>query len=488
MAVRTTSRIVITRLCAAVACAVLSGCALLPAATGPAHGGPAAGTATQHGTPHGTIEPDDVTVAVPDAIEAEPDPDGEPEWVPDDYDAATTPTPREVAPELAGFDPHRLALVDSIVLHAINEGAAPGAAVVIGRYGQLVRLRGYGRTDWLPVAPEVTDSTLYDLASLTKSLGTAAVAIQLVLEGRLLLDEPIHRYLPTWPGHGLYGRITVRHLLSHSSGLPVGHNLWTASGSRAERLATLAALPVRHEPGTRRQYSDVGMILLAAVLESVSGQRLDELVQQRVVGPLGMRETRFNPLDPHPERGGFMLQQIAPTELDSYVRRTHVHGVVHDLNAWALDGVAGHAGMFSSARDMAVYAQALMEAAQGRTNALFPGELFSGWLGFRPFDRPLGWDAPTGSTSAAGQYFTHASFGHTGFTGTSIWIDPERDVFVVLLTNRLNPSARNQRHLQLRRDLHDAVQLAINDMLVTRRDAFPGCDRLAGANRPLTCD
>jgi CubicO group peptidase (beta-lactamase class C family) len=127
-------------------------------------------------------------------------------------------------------------------------------------------------------------------------------------------------------------------------------------------------------------------------------------------------------------------------------------------------------------RDLAVYAQVLLDAAQGRTNPLFPGELYNSWLSFRPFDRPLGWDAPTGPNSSAGQYFTHASFGHTGFTGTSIWIDPERHLFVVLLTNRLNPTARNQRHLQLRRDLHDAVQLAIDDMVVTRRGAFPGCD------------
>jgi serine-type D-Ala-D-Ala carboxypeptidase len=485
MAVRKTSAVAgVRRAGLPLLCAVLSGCAALPtlqvpAPVGAAAAGGSAGTAPDGAGP--VLVADDTTLPAAEA-------DAEAEWLPDDYEAGTAPTPREVAPELAGFHPARLAQVDSIVLHAINEGAAPGAAVVIGRYGQVVRMRGYGRTDWLPVAPEVTDSTLYDLASLTKSLGTSAVATQLIMEGQLLLDEPIHRYLAAWPGHGLYGRITARHLLSHTSGLPAGHNMWTATGSRAERLATLAALPVRHEPGTRREYSDVGMILLATVLESISGQRLDQMVQQRIVAPLAMRDTRFNPLDPHPVRGGFTLQQIAPTELDSYVRRAHVHGVVHDLNAWALDGVAGHAGMFSSARDLAVYAQVLLDAAQGRTNPLFPGELYNSWLSFRPFDRPLGWDAPTGPNSSAGQYFTHASFGHTGFTGTSIWIDPERHLFVVLLTNRLNPTARNQRHLQLRRDLHDAVQLAIDDMVVTRRGAFPGCDPLAQANRPLTCD
>jgi CubicO group peptidase (beta-lactamase class C family) len=148
-----------------------------------------------------------------------------------------------------------------------------------------------------------------------------------------------------------------------------------------------------------------------------------------------------------------------------------VHGVVHDLNAWALDGVAGHAGLFSSARDMAAYGQALLDATHGNPTPLFPGGSFLAFISReRSFGRPLGWEIPTGATSAAGRYFTKDSFGHTGFTGTSIWIDPVRDVFVVLLTNRLNPSAHNYKHVQLRREVHDLVQLAIADMAVVPRE------------------
>jgi CubicO group peptidase (beta-lactamase class C family) len=377
----------------------------------------------------------------------------------------------EVSPESVGFDPARLTRVDSVIRHALGSGASPGAALVVGRHGKLVRLRGYGRTDWNPLAPEVTDSTLYDLASLTKAVGTATVATQLASEGRLLLDAPIYRYLHGWPSTGRHGEITVRHLLAHTSGLPAGADLWPGSRLRWEILASLAQLRIQTAPGTRREYSDVGMIMLGAVLEQVSGSRLDDLLAVRVFRPLQLRDTRFNPLTAHGESGSFTLAQIAPTEYDTYVRNGLVHGVVHDLNAWAMDGVAGHAGLFSSARDMAVYGQAILDAAQGRDNALFTTGTFQAWLrNERVRGRPLGWDVPNGRQSPAGLYFTRSSIGHTGFTGTSLWVDPERDVFVVLLTNRLNPSARNQKHVQLRRDVHDYVQLAIADMSIEARE------------------
>ena len=377
---------------------------------------------------------------------------------------------REVSPELAGFNPARFALVDSVIRNAIADGASPGVALAVGRHGKLVRLRGYGRTDWNPFAPDVTDSTVYDLASLTKAMGTATVAAQLVSEGRLQLNTPIHRYLANWPSRGMHGQITVRHLLAHTSGLPAGYDIWAGDRTRDQRIAALAKLKVYSRPGTARTYSDVGMILLGAIIEEVMGARLDAVLATRLFTPLAMRDTRFNPLRFETTGNPLSLAVIAPTELDTYVRRSLVHGVVHDLNAWALDGVAGHAGLFSSARDMATYAQSILDAANGVDTPLFPGGSFASWVEERSFGRPLGWDIPTGPTSSAGKYFSSASIGHTGFTGTSMWIDPKRDVFVVLLTNRLNPSASNQKHLQLRRDVHDLVQLAIADMVVTPRD------------------
>lgn len=377
----------------------------------------------------------------------------------------------EVPPESVGLDPRRLERVDSLIRYALANGATPGAALVVGRHGRIVRMRGYGRTDWDPRAPEVTDSTLYDLASLTKAMATATVAAQLSGEGRLHLDAPVHRYLPDWPATGLHGRITVRHLLAHTSGLPSGADLWPGLRSRREIIASLGKLKVWTQPGSRREYSDVGMILLGAVLEEVTGSRLDDLLEVRVIRPLELRDTRFNPLTAHGESGSFTLARIAPTELDTYVRKTLVHGVVHDLNAWAMDGVAGHAGLFSSARDMAVFGQSILDAARGQPTPLFPRDTFSSWLGGERIDgRPLGWDVPSSRRSSAGLYFSRSSIGHTGFTGTSLWVDPEHDVFVVLLTNRLNPSASNQKHVELRRDVHDFVQLSITDMSIVARE------------------
>jgi CubicO group peptidase (beta-lactamase class C family) len=295
---------------------------------------------------------------------------------------------REVPPETAGFSAERFALVDAAIERAVADSASPGVALVVGRYGKIVRQRGYGRTSWHPFAPAVTDSTLYDLASLTKAMATSTLAMQLVREGRLDLDRPIHNYLRSWPGWGAYGRITSRHLLAHTSGLPAGSDMWPGVRTRQERIAALARLRVRTTPGARREYSDVGMILLGAVLEEITDSRLDDLLYMRVLQPLAMADTRFNPLLPGPEKGPFALAQIAPTELDTYVRKALVHGVVHDLNAWSMEGVAGHAGLFSSARDMALYGQMLLDAANGRETARLPGRriprLDAAGAGLRP--------------------------------------------------------------------------------------------------------
>lgn len=377
------------------------------------------------------------------------------------HTTAAAAAPREARGPRAGFSEAGLAFVDSVLTQALRDGAAPGAALVVARAGSIVRLRGYGTLDWSFGSPDVTDSTLYDIASLTKTIGTTTVALQLVQEGKLDLDARLSKYLPSWPKTGRHGSIKVRHLLFHTSGLPAGTALWTRKGTRDARLKFLSSLRVTAEPGARRVYSDVGLIVLGEIVEGIEGKRLDEVVRERVVLPLGLRDTDFNPLRQTGYRGAFDLDRIAPTENETW-KRGFLHGIVHDMNAYALDGVAGHAGMFSSARDLAVFGNAILNAALGRPNALFPDTWFRDILASdRAFERPLGWDVPTGPRSSSGHYFSSASFGHTGFTGTSIWIDPEKELFVVLLTNRVNPSAANNRHVALRRDLHDAVQQAI---------------------------
>jgi beta-glucosidase-like glycosyl hydrolase/CubicO group peptidase (beta-lactamase class C family) len=417
-------------------------------------------------------------------------------------------TLRFARPEEVGMDSEALAKVDRLLTDAVTGGAIPGAALAVGRHGRLVRLQGYGRLDPRPGFGPVTDSTLYDLASLTKVIGTTSAAILLVDEGKLDLDAPVSRYLPEWTGGGGKERVTIRHLLTHTSGLPAYGPLWQELRGREAYLRRIAAMGLEAPPGQRMVYSDYGLILLGLIIERLADRPLDEFLEARVFGPLGMRDTRYDPLGEAAaeaargivakgaggpgaanagDRGGDalasvsarpaekaasaeLLARIAPTEIDSVFRMKHIHGAVHDENAYAIGGVSGHAGLFSSARDLAVFAQMVLNGGSYGGVRIFNANTLRRFTARQDSrsSRALGWDTPS-KGSSAGDYFSARSFGHTGFTGTSIWIDPERDVFVVLLTNRVNPTRANQAHVALRRAVHDAVQQAIVDQPVVKR-------------------
>ena len=389
------------------------------------------------------------------------------------------------APEEVGMDADRLARADSAIAHAVLAGATPGAALAVGRHGRLVRLSGYGRLDWRGGFGLVTDSTIYDLASLSKVIGTTTAAMILVQEGKLDLDAPVSRYLDEWHGKGDKQRVTVRHLLMHSSGLPAYAPLWRELRGRDAYARRIGGMGLDYTPGSRTVYSDFGIMVLGFIIEELSGQTLDLFLDERVFDPLGMRDTGYNPrswADPvatgvgygeaAPEADGTLpiLARVAPTELDTIYRHTHVHGVVHDENAYALGGVAGHAGLFSSARDLAVFAQMMLNGGEyGGVRVLDSATIARFTRRANGSGRALGWDKPAGRSSA-GDYFSAQAYGHTGFTGTSVWIDPEYDVFVVLLTNRINPTRDNMKHAALRREVHDAVILSITDMPVRKRE------------------
>lgn len=415
----------------------------------------------------------------------------------------------ETRPELVGFSAERLARLDSTIEAALRNGAAPGAAVAIARRGALVRLRGYGRLTYAADAPAVTDSTIFDIASLTKVVGTTTAIMQLVEEGRLDLDTPISHYLRLWPNFGASAGITLRQLMTHTSGLPAGANLWTTAGREA-KISRIGAMKLASSPGTQTVYSDLGMIVTGAVVESVTGERLDDYLEREVFAPLRLNETFFNASDrmikqkqtlapiivsslarslffapdviladwaeqeraptprfavndkrlPHGRI--FDMSQVAPTEL-KWAKDEPFWGEVHDRNAASLDGVAGHAGLFSSARDLAVFAQLMLDAkAHYLDSEIVKASTVDVFTLRNAEGRGLGWEMPSGRSSA-GDYFSETSFGHTGFTGTSIWIDPDRDLFVVLLTNRVYPSASNKKHIALRRAVHDAVLMAVAD-------------------------
>jgi CubicO group peptidase (beta-lactamase class C family) len=385
------------------------------------------------------------------------------------------------APAEVGMSAERLARVDSIIAAALADSAASGAALAVGRHGRLVALRGYGELAYGSGRP-VTPTSLFDLASVSKVVGTTSAVMLLVADGRVDLDAPVASYLPWWSrGDPRKNAVTVRQLLLHRGGLaPFRQWFFDLQGADAYKNA-VADESLVSDPGTATVYSDIGAMTLGWIVEEVSGASLDEFLEQRVFGPLGMRETMYRP-------GSELLPRIAATELDTLWRRELVWGSVHDENAAAMGGVAGHAGLFSTVADLSVFARMMLNdgiapaclppgdggepcpVARGADRQLLPPALLRELTsrGDESSSRALGWDTPSGASSA-GDYFTERAFGHTGFTGTSLWLDPELDLWVVLLTNRVHPTRENTRINALRRAVHDGVALAIADRPVERR-------------------
>ncbi len=361
-----------------------------------------------------------------------------------------------------GMDSSLSVRLDSIMSQALAEGAAPGAALAVGRFGRVVHQRGYGTLDFAPGSPGVSATTLYDLASLTKVIATTTAAMLLEEEGKLDLARTVHSYVPEFNAPDK-AAITVRMLLTHSGGLESYAPLYLKYRGRAEFIAQINARPLRSAPGTSTVYSDWDMVLLQAVIERITGTPLDQFTTRRVFEPLGMHDTQFLP----DTANAAFRQRIAPTAVDTS-RGGLLQGTVHDGNAWAIGGVSGHAGLFSSAHDLAVFAQTLLwGGTYGDVRLVTPTEV-ARWTARQAAasSRALGWDTPA-PESSAGRYFSARSFGHTGFTGTSLWVDPERGVFVVLLMNRVNSHGTSTRHVKLRRDVDDAVQAAIVDAPLT---------------------
>ncbi len=343
------------------------------------------------------------------------------------------------SPRVARF---AAATFDGLVQPGIGQGAFPGAALVIGRRDTVLFAKGYGRLTWSarsrPVDPE---STLYDLASLTKVIATTTAVMLLVERGRVRLDAPVATYIPEFSGAGT-AAITLRQLLAHTSGLPPTLPLAAEAADRAAAVRMVFAATPVVPPGTRVIYSDVNAILLGEVVGRASGEPLDLFAAQHIFTPLGLKQTMFHP-------PASVLPRVAPTGL------WHGHpvaGVVNDQNGARLGGAAGHAGLFATATDVARFAQFMLREGalpdgrrllQGETIRAFTSRAVPAGAGGEA--RALGWQAlPTGEkVSSAGTLLGARSFGHLGWTGTSLWIDPDRDLFIVLLTNRaFAPRAR----------------------------------------------
>ena len=339
--------------------------------------------------------------------------------------------------------------LDRVLQRALQDSAFPGAYAVVGTHSGILAQAGVGHLD--ADDPTVPDAkTLWDLASLTKVVGLTSGVMRLVQAGKLDIDSPVQRYLPEWTGQWK-ARVTVRHLLTHSSGLPAWRPLYKEATSPAQALALVLATPLDTVPGVRMVYSDLGAILLGQIVNRVAGVPFNVLATREVFEPLGMRETTWLP----PKS---KLPRIAPTEIDPW-RQRRLRGEVHDENAFALGGISSHAGLFSTAADLARLTRmylnhGILDGVRVLDSATI--ERFTARPDSPLSNRALGWEKPTGSNSA-GHRMSARAFGHTGFTGTSIWIDPGQDIFVILLTNRVNPTRENRRIGQVRIGVADAV-------------------------------
>jgi CubicO group peptidase (beta-lactamase class C family) len=348
------------------------------------------------------------------------------------------------------------AQVDEAAFAGIRQGLYPGAAVVIGRRDSILYARGYGHFTWNPASrvPD-PDSTLWDIASITKVVATAASAMRLVDQGKLDLDAPVGRYLSRFSG-GLKQQVTVRMLLDHTSGLKPYEPIYKRAGrSRSRMLKLLYAQPLVRPPGDSAAYSDLNAMLLGLVIESVSGTSLDRVADLEVFDPLGMEQTRYR-----------VTARLKRRTVPSGIWRGEpVPGDVNDQNAAAFGGVAGHAGVFSTAMDLARFAQVWLRDGMGPDGPWVSPATMRQFLtrGPRSGTRLLGWDSPElngEEPSIYGTLISQSAYGHTGFTGTELWVDPTHDLFLVFLTNRtFDPKARDSlKELKaLRTEISDAA-------------------------------
>lgn len=395
--------------------------------------------------------------------------------------ALAAPLP-SVVPSKVSMAAERLAFIDGAVAESLQKKELPGAVVLAARRGGVVWRKAYGARALVPAREEMTVDTVFDVASLTKVVATATSALILVERGKLRLSDPVSRHIPELKGEGRE-RITVEHLLTHRSGYAPDFDLGERWEGQEEMLKRLYVEPLRSAPGARFVYSDIGMIALGEIIRRVSGEPLDVFARRNIFEPLGMNDTGFRGIG---NAADVNVRRIAPTEsvrgMRSYLGGTGetgatgelmLRGQVHDPTANRMGGVAGHAGLFSTADDLAVFCQMILNGGEYRgTRILSP-------LGVAEMTKPrqvtedggargLGWDIHTTFSTNRGDLFPPGSFGHTGFTGTSIWIDPASETFVVFLSNRVHPDGKGDVG-PLRGRVASVVAGAITDAAVVER-------------------
>ena len=366
--------------------------------------------------------------------------------------------------------------VENAFEEAVIQGVFPGAVLLVGRGDEVVYEKAFGSRSLIPTMSPMDKNTIFDLASLTKPLATTVVIMLLVSEKKICLDDRVTRFIPMF---GVFGKhaVTFRHLLNHSSGLPdwrpyykevlkseeEGKINFVASRGAKQYVFAQAH---REKPvslaGVKSLYSDLGFMVLGEIIEAISGSTLDRFCQDRIFKPLGLKGTYF--VDLTCSRTQPVGEMVAPTE-DCPWRKKVLCGEVHDDNAYAMGGVAGHSGLFSSARDIHQLLICLKRCLRGHDSFL-PQKLIQEFLSrdaaVKSSTYALGWDTPSENGSSSGRYFSPHSVGHLGFTGTSIWWDLEKNCHVVLLSNRVHPTRKNDKIREFRPYIHDLIMMELN--------------------------
>ncbi len=346
---------------------------------------------------------------------------------------------------------NRFRALEAFMEQSIADGVFPGASVAVIYKGDVVFHKAFGRLTYDKHSLSADTSTIYDLASLNKPIVTTSIIMQLTERDSLDIDAPVARYLPEFSRQGK-NSVTLKNLLQHNSGL-VAHKFFIKTCHTADEvLEAIYNEKFLSPPGTKTTYSDLGFITLGTVIERVTGNTLEENFQERFSKPLGMQSSIFNPPDS-------LLSTIAPTETDTLWSLPGPRPLVHDHNAALLGGYAGHAGLFSTTGDLVVFVKMLMHEGMYNNKRFFRPSTVKHFTERHPgHSRALGWDLRSlNGRSSSGSYFSADSYGHLGYTGTSIWIDPEKELAVITLTNRVHPSSENIKIRTFRPMLHDTV-------------------------------
>jgi CubicO group peptidase (beta-lactamase class C family) len=342
-----------------------------------------------------------------------------------------------------------------IIEGGVADRAFPGGVLAVGYKGELA-VRAFGKQTYDPNSPAVTPDTIYDLASLTKPVVTATSIASLLAMGRVQLDAPIVRFLPEFaagPQPEWRAKITVRHLLTHSSGLPLDLKDFRDIRSKRDVLARIRDETLLFAPGERFEYSNIGFALLGEIVERITGRSLSDWAQRRIFAPLNMKDSMFNP-------PAHLRPRIAPTDLDNTLRMRLLHGEVRSPTAWLMGGVSGHSGLFSTATDLAAFCQMMLNGGIYAHQRLLRRSLLEQFTAYQEKGGRLAWLGPTSATPGA-TFLSKHSYGHDGATGAHLWIDPEKELFVILLTNAAHPARDLAKYRQVRTDVFDTIFRAL---------------------------